>query len=250
MEDYHDREWGLPVLDERGLFERMSLEAFQSGLSWRTILAKRDAFRAAFAGFDPDRVARFGDADVARLLADAGIVRNRAKIEATLANAEAAVALRATGESLDALIRAHAPASARPAPAELGRRAGQDSRDGLAGARAQAPRLSLRRADDALCAHAGVWPGGRSPGRLPRATGRRAGAPRCRPSTSATSAASQHRRLVGGQPEALALGHAREPSVELIQRGQQLGSLLSRIGYLRREVQVGQRDASPDEKWS
>ena len=120
MEDYHDREWGLPVLDERGLFERMSLEAFQSGLSWRTILAKRDAFRAAFAGFDPDRVARFGDADVARLLADTGIVRNRAKIEATLANAEAAVALRATGESLDALIRAHAPASARPAPADWG----------------------------------------------------------------------------------------------------------------------------------
>ena len=68
MEAYHDQEWGMPVLDERGLFERMSLEAFQSGLSWRTILNKRDAFRAAFAGFDPDAVARFGDTDVARLL--------------------------------------------------------------------------------------------------------------------------------------------------------------------------------------
>jgi DNA-3-methyladenine glycosylase I len=115
MERYHDEEWGFPVLDERGLFERMSLEAFQSGLSWRTILNKRDAFRAAFAGFDPEKVARFGDRDVARLLEDAGIVRNRAKIEATLANARATVALRG-GEPLDALIRRHAPALADPPP--------------------------------------------------------------------------------------------------------------------------------------
>jgi DNA-3-methyladenine glycosylase I len=115
MQRYHDEEWGFPVLDERGLFERMSLEAFQSGLSWRTILNKRDAFRAAFAGFDPEAVARFGDADVARLLADAGIVRNRAKIEATLANARATVALRAT-EPLATLVRAHAPASQDPPP--------------------------------------------------------------------------------------------------------------------------------------
>jgi DNA-3-methyladenine glycosylase I len=106
---YHDEEWGFPVLDERGLFEKLSLEAFQSGMSWRTILAKRDAFRAAFARFDPEAVASFGDADVARLLADQGIVRNRAKIEATLANARAAVGLRATGEPLEALVRAHAP---------------------------------------------------------------------------------------------------------------------------------------------
>jgi DNA-3-methyladenine glycosylase I len=116
MERYHDEEWGLPVLDERGLFERMSLEAFQSGLSWRTILNKREAFRVAFAGFDPEVVARFGDADVARLLADADIVRNRAKIEATLANARATVALRAT-EPLDALIRGHAPAPQGQPPA-------------------------------------------------------------------------------------------------------------------------------------
>jgi DNA-3-methyladenine glycosylase I len=108
MERYHDEEWGHPVLDERGLFERMSLEAFQSGLSWRTILNKRDAFRAAFANFDPERVARFGDADVARLLGDAGIVRNQAKIEATIANANATLALRAA-EPLDVLIRSHAP---------------------------------------------------------------------------------------------------------------------------------------------
>jgi DNA-3-methyladenine glycosylase I len=116
MERYHDEEWGVPVLDERGLFERMSLEAFQSGLSWRTILNKRDAFRAAFAGFDPEKVSRFGDRDVARLLEDAGIVRNRAKIEATLANARATVALR-TSEPLGALIRRHAPELADPPPA-------------------------------------------------------------------------------------------------------------------------------------
>ncbi len=116
MEAYHDEEWGIPVLDERGLFERMCLEAFQSGLSWRTILNKRDAFRAAFAGFEPDAVVRFGDADVVRLLADAGIVRNRAKIEATLANARATVALRGNGEPLEALIRRHVPAPQEPAP--------------------------------------------------------------------------------------------------------------------------------------
>src|SRR3954469_3674209 len=106
---YHDDEWGRPVRDERGLFERISLEAFQSGLSWLTILRKRDAFRAAFAGFDPEAVARFGDDDVARLLGDAGIVRNRLKVEATLANARAFVALRAAGEPLDAVVLAHRP---------------------------------------------------------------------------------------------------------------------------------------------
>jgi DNA-3-methyladenine glycosylase I len=116
MERYHDEEWGFPVLDERGLFERMSLEAFQSGLSWRTILNKRDAFRVAFANFEPERVARFGARDVSRLLADAKIVRNRAKIEATLANAKATVALRPV-EPLDALIRGYAPKCQDPPPA-------------------------------------------------------------------------------------------------------------------------------------
>src|SRR3989440_11663140 len=86
-------------------------------MSWRIILAKRDAFRAAFARFDPEAVASFGDADVARLLADPGIVRNRAKIEATLANARATVGLRATGEPLDALVRAHAPVPRERPPA-------------------------------------------------------------------------------------------------------------------------------------
>jgi DNA-3-methyladenine glycosylase I len=117
FERYHDEEWGFPVLDERGLFERLTLEAFQSGLSWRTILVRRDAFRAAFAAFDPDVVSRFGDGEVRRLLADASIIRNRAKIGATLANARATVALRATDESLEALVRAHAPATPAPPPA-------------------------------------------------------------------------------------------------------------------------------------
>jgi DNA-3-methyladenine glycosylase I len=93
---YHDEEWGRPVRDDDGLFERLCLEAFQSGLSWLTILRKREAFRAAFAGFEIERVAAFGDDDVARLLADAGIVRNRAKIEASIANARAAQELDLT----------------------------------------------------------------------------------------------------------------------------------------------------------
>jgi DNA-3-methyladenine glycosylase I len=94
LRDYYDTEWGMPVRDERGMFERLSLEAFQSGLSWATILRKRPAFREAFAGFDPEVVAAFGEADVARLLADAGIVRNRAKVHASITNARATLALR------------------------------------------------------------------------------------------------------------------------------------------------------------
>jgi DNA-3-methyladenine glycosylase I len=115
-ERYHDEEWGRPVRDERGLFERMSLEAFQSGLAWITILRKREAFRAAFAGFEPDAVARFGDADVERLLGDAGIVRNRAKIAATIANARATVALREAGPTLPELIWERHRPPARDAP--------------------------------------------------------------------------------------------------------------------------------------
>ena len=106
---YHDDEWGRPVTDDRAIFERITLEAFQSGLSWLTILRKREGFRAAFAGFDPDRVAGFGDADVDRLLADAGIVRNRAKILAAIANARATRQLRAGGESLATLVWSFAP---------------------------------------------------------------------------------------------------------------------------------------------
>jgi len=91
---YHDEEWGRPVTDEAGVYERLTLEGFQSGLSWLTILRKRGNFRKAFAGFDPDDVARFREREVERLLADAGIVRHRGKIEAAVANAQATVALR------------------------------------------------------------------------------------------------------------------------------------------------------------
>ncbi|MDQ1667582.1 MAG: DNA-3-methyladenine glycosylase [Actinomycetota bacterium] len=103
---YHDEEWGRPVGGDTALFERLSLEAFQSGLSWITILRKRPAFRAAFAGFEPAKVAGFGDDDVARLLADVGIVRNRAKVAATIANAQAVLAL---DEPLDGLLWSFAP---------------------------------------------------------------------------------------------------------------------------------------------
>jgi DNA-3-methyladenine glycosylase I len=112
---YHDEEWGRPVRDERGLFERISLEAFQSGLAWITILRKRDNFRAAFAGFDIEAVAAFGEEDVARLMADVGIVRNRLKIEAAINNARAA---REVG--LAELIWAHAPDPLPPRPRHRG----------------------------------------------------------------------------------------------------------------------------------
>jgi DNA-3-methyladenine glycosylase I len=111
---YHDNEWGLPVHGEDALFERLSLEAFQSGLSWLTILRKRDAFRRAFAGFHPATVAAFTSDDIARLLNDTGIVRNRAKIEATMRNARAITEL---SEDLDTLLWSYAPDPAgRPAP--------------------------------------------------------------------------------------------------------------------------------------
>jgi DNA-3-methyladenine glycosylase I len=116
-ERYHDTEWGFPVPDERAMFELLSLEAFQAGLSWRTVLAKRDAFRRAFANFDADAVARFDAADVKRLLDDAGIVRNRAKIEATIGNARAILQLRIAGEPLVSLLRPDPRASRRRPPA-------------------------------------------------------------------------------------------------------------------------------------
>ncbi len=97
MMEYYDTEWGMPVTDERGLFERLCLEGFQSGLSWATILAKRDAFRQAFAGFDPERVAAFSEDDVQRLLGNPGIIRHRGKITATITNARATLDLRAGG---------------------------------------------------------------------------------------------------------------------------------------------------------
>jgi DNA-3-methyladenine glycosylase I len=116
---YHDDEWGRPVHGENELFERLTLEAFQSGLSWLTILRKRENFRRAFDGFEIERVAEYGEADVDRLLGDAGIIRNRRKIEAAIANAQAARELRAGGETLDELIWSFAPERGRLAPETL-----------------------------------------------------------------------------------------------------------------------------------
>lgn len=118
-EHYHDEEWGFPVVEERALYERICLEAFQSGLAWITILRKRDNFRAAFAGFDPELVAQFGDEDVARLMQDAGIVRNRAKIEATIANARAVLELRDAGTDIVRLLWSFAPAEPAPVAESL-----------------------------------------------------------------------------------------------------------------------------------
>ena len=120
MRDYHDTEWGLPVTDERGLFERLSLEAFQAGLSWSTILNKRERFREVFHGFEVERVAALTDDDVERLMTDTGIVRNRAKILATRTNALATIALRER-EGLPAHVESFRPAEVpRPrVPAEV-----------------------------------------------------------------------------------------------------------------------------------
>ena len=101
---YHDEEWGVPERDSRALWEKLMLDGFQAGLSWLTILRKREAFRAAFQGFDPERVARFGDKDVARLVNDPGIIRSRAKIEATIGNARAYLAMAAAGENFSTFV--------------------------------------------------------------------------------------------------------------------------------------------------
>jgi DNA-3-methyladenine glycosylase I len=107
--DYHDRVWGRAMHDDRALFEMLVLESFQSGLSWLTILRKREGFRRAFADWDVERIAAYGEPDVERLLSDAAIVRHRGKIEGTIANAKAARNLRASGESLDRLLWSFAP---------------------------------------------------------------------------------------------------------------------------------------------
>lgn len=114
--EYHDQEWGREVHGDAALLERMVLEGFQSGLSWLTILRKREGFREAFAGFDPGAVAGFDEEDVERLMGDAGIVRNRRKIEAAITNARATLALQESGRSLDAVVWGHRPGEARPRP--------------------------------------------------------------------------------------------------------------------------------------
>ena len=115
--EYHDNEWGRPVVDDIRIFEKLCLEGFQSGLSWLTILRKRENFRAAFAGFDPALVANFDESDVARLLADAGIVRHRGKIEAAINNARATLAVQAELGSLATLLWRYEPKGSEPAAA-------------------------------------------------------------------------------------------------------------------------------------
>ncbi len=170
---YHDREWGFPVADDRRLFEKLCLEGFQSGLSWRTILNKRENFRAAFHGFDVDAVARFSERDVARLLADPGIVRHRGKIEAVVNNAMRAKELVAERGSLAAYVwgfepdRADlvAPQSVSVSPASIA--LSKDSEEA---------RMEIRRSDNGLRIHAGDGAGQRSCRRLLRAGSRATGA--------------------------------------------------------------------------
>lgn len=134
---YHDDVWGRPMHGERELFEMLTLESFQSGLSWLTILRKRQGFRRAFSDWDPEAIAAYGDHDLNRLMADASIVRNRAKIEAAMANARAVLALHGSGETLDGLLWRFAPG---PAPAPR-------TRDDVPGAteESRAMALELRR---------------------------------------------------------------------------------------------------------
>lgn len=117
---YHDREWGRAITDDTRLFEKICLEGFQSGLAWITVLRKRDAFREAFAGFDPVKVARFNDARVDKLLGNAGIIRHRGKIESTINNARRLNEMHRAGESLADLVWSHADRARRPAPAAIG----------------------------------------------------------------------------------------------------------------------------------
>jgi DNA-3-methyladenine glycosylase I len=118
---YHDEDWGTPIHDDRELFELLCLEGFQAGLAWITILRKRPAFRAAFEGFDLETVASYEEPDVERLLGDAGIVRHRGKIEATIGNAQAVLALHAAGRTLDELVWSAGAAPAdRPRPSMIG----------------------------------------------------------------------------------------------------------------------------------
>jgi DNA-3-methyladenine glycosylase I len=163
---YHDNEWGVPVGDDVRLFEKLSLEGFQSGLSWLTILRKREAFRAAFAGFDFRAVAQFGASDVERLLADAGIVRHRGKIEAVINNAARSVELVAAEGSLARHVWSFAAAARRPARPRSARAV-----HGLAavhgpGQGPQTARLAVHRPDDRLRLHAVDGPCQRPPERL------------------------------------------------------------------------------------
>ena len=183
---YHDEEWGRPVRDDTGMFERLCLEAFQSGLSWLTILRKREGFRSAFAGFDIEAVARYGPDDVTRLLGDAGIVRNRAKIEAAIGNARAALTVPG---GLAALVWSYAGGPG-PRPGDAGGRPVLDAPVEGAVQGTQAARVHLHGPGDRVRHPPGLRRGRRSPGvvlsprRLPLVAGRVASPPRSRPGQS------------------------------------------------------------------
>ncbi len=149
---YHDEEWGVPRYDEAILFEMLVLESFQAGLSWNLILRKRDAFRRAFDGFDPERIGTYGGREVARLLGDEGIVRSRAKIAATIANANAYLAMRDRGERLSELVWSFV--DGEPI---VGGRSGAYAKRGVGGAigGAEGARLLVRRRGDDVLVHAG-----------------------------------------------------------------------------------------------
>ncbi len=148
---YHDEEWGRPVSDERRVYEKLCLEGFQAGLAWITILRKREAFRKAFASFDPGVVAEFDDKDVERLLGDAGIVRHRGKIQAAITNARATIRLRSEGTSLPAMVWRYEPRGQRGGWLDAG----------VEGAVEGAPCawVRLRRADHIVRRHAGAGRG-------------------------------------------------------------------------------------------
>ena len=160
---YHDEEWGVPKTDDRAMFEKLVLEGFQSGLSWLTILRKRENFRKAFHRFDAERIARYGAKDIARLMADPGIVRNRLKVEATIDNARALLKLqeRTGARGVPVGLRRWPPADQHAQL--LQDRAGRDAdvQGHLQGAQGRG--LPLRRADDRLCLHAGHRHGQRPP---------------------------------------------------------------------------------------
>ena len=153
---YHDDEWGTPSHDDRHLFELLTLEGAQAGLSWSTILGKREGYRRAFAEFDPVAVARFTEADVDRLLADPGIVRNRAKIQSAISNAGCVLAVQKEAGSFDAYLWAFVGWRADRQRLEVaGRASGRDRRVARPLEGSQAPWLPIRRPDDVLRVHAG-----------------------------------------------------------------------------------------------
>ena len=148
--DYYDTEWGMPIRDERGLYERICLEGFQAGLSWATILRKRPNFRAAFADFDPDVVATYTDDDVERLLGDAGIIRHRGKIRATITNARATIALREEGGLVDFVWGFQPADTPRPADHSEVPTVSDESQGAVKGLAQEG--FCLRRPDDDVCA--------------------------------------------------------------------------------------------------